>query len=326
MSRKIKKMPENMTVNKEPKVIPYNDVDHKTVILSKEQVIKRNEATKDYSKELSNARGGMGRHSMYLGGKAKNQKDIVMRIWKYMSGYKAGFITVVVATVVTNVLAVFLPFLFARAIDLYLTPKDYEGAINIAIMIVVIAFLNSFVRFIGRFIMVSITQGTIFKIRQDAFDKLQDLPINYYDQNQSGDIITKVSNDVDLISNSLANFVNQMISSIIMLIGSAIMMFYMNWALALLVILFVPLMIFITIKISKITRKGFVAQQKHIGGINSIIDESINGIKVLKLYGQEKTTIEEFKRKNIELRTASFTANVYGGIIMPIMQFLNNFI
>ena len=315
-----------MTVNKEPKVIPYNDVDHKTVILSKEQVIKRNEATKDYSKELSNARGGMGRHSMYLGGKAKNQKDIVMRIWKYMSGYKAGFITVVVATVVTNVLAVFLPFLFARAIDLYLTPKDYEGAINIAIMIVVIAFLNSFVRFIGRFIMVSITQGTIFKIRQDAFDKLQDLPINYYDQNQSGDIITKVSNDVDLISNSLANFVNQMISSIIMLIGSAIMMFYMNWALALLVILFVPLMIFITIKISKITRKGFVAQQKHIGGINSIIDESINGIKVLKLYGQEKTTIEEFKRKNIELRTASFTANVYGGIIMPIMQFLNNFI
>lgn len=327
MSKKNKKMPpkENLE-NKTPKVIPYDDVDHKNVILTKEQVIVRNEATKDYTKELNKTRAGMGRHSMYLGGKAKNQKQIVQRIWKYMSGYKTGFIGVAIATIITNVLAVFLPFLFALAIDDYLLTNEIDGAMRIALWIVIIAGLNSFVRFIGRYIMVSITQGTISKIRQDAFDKLQVLPVKYYDQNQSGDIITKVSNDVDLISNSLASFVNQMISSIIALIGSLIMMFYVNWALAFLVLAFVPVMVIITMKVSKITRKGFIEQQKHIGGINSIIDESINGIKVLKLYGQEDKTIEEFKTKNEQLRTASFKASIYGGIIMPVMNFLNNFI
>jgi len=308
------------------KQIPYNDINHSKEVLNKEQVLIRNEATKDYSKELNKTRAGMGRQSMYLGSKAKNQRALVGRIWKYMGRYKIGFIIVAIATIVTNVLAVFLPMLFARAIDDYLIPRDFDGAVDIAILMLIIAFLNSSVRFIGRYVMVHISQGTIEKIRQDAFDKLQLMPVRYYDKNQSGDIITKVSNDVDLISNSLAGFVNQMVSSIIILIGSLIMMFYMNWALALLVVLFVPLMVFITIKVSKITRKGFINQQKHIGSINSIINESINGIKVLKLYGQESNTIDEFSNKNMELRDASFKANVYGGIIMPIMTFLNNFI
>lgn len=320
------KMMQEKPQDKKPKVIPYNDVDHSTVILSKDKVVQRNEATKDYSKLLGKSRAGHGRHGMYIGGKAKNQKEIIKRIWRYMAGYKAGFVTVSIATVITNALAVFLPMLFAIAIDDYLMPKDFDGATKIAIYIVIIAGLNSFVRFVGRYIMVNITQGTVSKIRQDAFDKLQKLPVSYYDKNQSGDIISKVSNDVDTISNSLANFVNEMLSSIIILIGSLIMMFVMNWALAILVLLFVPLMVFITMKISKVTRKGFVAQQKHIGGINSIINESINGIKVLKLYGQEKETIEEFTSKNEELRKASFTASVFGGIIMPIMNFLNNLI
>lgn len=308
------------------KEIPFDHVDHSKVVLDKIQVLQRNEATKDYSKELNKTRAGMGRHQVYLGGKAKNQKQIIRRIWTYMSGYKKGFVAVAIATVITNLLAVFLPWLFATAIDDYLLTKDLDGAIRIAIVIVVIAFLNSFVRFIGRYIMVNITQGTIKKIRKDAFDKLQNLPVKYYDQNQSGEIITKVSNDVDLISNSLAAFVNETISSAIILIGSLVMMLVLNWALAILVLLFVPVMVFITVKISKVTRKGFIAQQKHIGGINSIIDESINGIKVLKLYGQEDTTITEFTRKNEQLRSASFKASVYGGVIMPIMNFLNNFI
>jgi ATP-binding cassette subfamily B protein len=103
-------------------------------------------------------------------------------------------------------------------------------------------------------------------------------------------------------------------------------MFWINWALALVVILFVPLMIFFTMKVSKVTRKGFVAQQKHLGSLNSITEESISGLKVIKLYGQESDVIKEFEYKNNELKKAGFKAQVWAGIIMPVINFMNNFI
>ena len=306
--------------------IPYNDVDHKKVILNKEQVNQRNEATNDYSKMMNKTRAGMGRHQMYLGSKASNQGEIIKRIWQYMGRYKVGFIIVFIATILTSLLAVLIPYLFGYTLDNFLLVRDFEGAVNVAILIIVIALMNSLVRFVGRYIMINISQNTIKTIRQDAFDKLQQLPVSYYDKNQSGDIVTKVSNDVDLINNSLANFVNELITSVITLIGSLIFMFIVSWPLAILVVLFVPLMIILTIRISKITRKGFIEQQKNVGAINSIIDESINGIKVLKLYGQEHNTIDEFNIKNEKLKNASFKANLYAGIIMPVIGFLNNFI
>jgi ATP-binding cassette subfamily B protein len=308
------------------KPIPFNDVDHQKVVLTKEQVIARNEATKDYSKDLNKTRAGMGRHQVYLGQKAKNQRAIISRLWGYMKGYRTGFVLVFGSTIITNILAVFLPMLFAIALDDYIFEKDFEGAVYIALIMVGIALLNSLSRFVGRYVMVNISQGTIKKIRKDAFDNLQNLPVKYYDQNQSGDIVSKIANDVDLISQTLAQVVNELISSVIVFIGSFIMMFYMNWVLALVVIAFVPIMIYLTMKIGKITRKGFIAQQKHLGGLNSIIQESVSGVKVIKLYGEERNTISEFGKKNNQYKKASFKANVYAGVIMPVINFLNNFI
>ena len=129
-----------------------------------------------------------------------------------------------------------------------------------------------------------------------------------------------------MISNSLNQVVTELVSSVITLVGSAVMMFLLNWMLAIIVLLFVPLMVFITMKIAKRTRSGFTAQQKHLGGLNSIVEESISGLRILKLYGQEKDTINEFKIKNLKLRDAGFKANVWGGIIMPLIGFINNVI
>ena len=141
-----------------------------------------------------------------------------------------------------------------------------------------------------------------------------------------GDIVSRITNDVDLISNSLSTFTIEMFGSIVTLVVSLFMMFWINWALALVVILFVPLMIFFTMKVSKVTRKGFVAQQKHLGSLNSITEESISGLKVIKLYGQESDIIKEFELKNNELKKAAFKAQVWAGIIMPVINFMNNFI
>ena len=315
----------NMGHPKKPIIDPFKDTDHKTVILSKHDVKKRNEMTKDYSKDLNKVVGG-GRHRVYLGANANDRKGVIKRIWGYLGNYKYGLITVIIATGFTSGLAVLLPWLFAIALDDYILQYDFVGAYRIGAIIIAVALLNSIVRFIGRYTMTIISQSTVAKIRQDAFDKLQKLPVKYYDTNQSGDIVSRLTNDVDLTSNSLASVTNELITSVITLIGALIMMFIVNWALAIVVLLFVPFMVVFTAKIGKYTRKGFVAQQKFLGSLNGIVEESISGLKVIKLYGTESEVIDEFDETNVSLRNAGFKAQVYAGIIMPVINFLNNLI
>ncbi len=300
-------------------------LDHRTEIMNKKDVKKRNEASRDYSKQM-NQRAGMGRRGMYLGKNATNRKEVVQRLWGYLGRYKYGLITVVVATAITSMLAVTIPYLFMRGLDDYIYTYDFDGAYRIGAIIIVVALLNSVVRFIGRYAMTIISQRTVYKIRQDAFDKLQMLPIKYYDTNQSGDIVSKLTNDVDLISGSLGQVVSQMITSLITLVFSLGFMFYVNWVLTLVVLVFIPLMGFFTARIGKFTRKGFMAQQKHLGNLNGIIEESISGLKVVKLYGTEQDTIDEFKDTNIQLRNAGYKAQVYAGFVMPFIDFMNNLV
>ena len=308
---------------------PFSNIDHSKVILDKKQIKIRNEANKDYSKMLSKTttRGARGPgRGMYLGGKAKDSKGTVLRVWNYLGRYKSGLVIVVIATLLTSLLAILIPWLFAQGIDLIYFDYDLNGAVIFGLYIIGIAVLTSTVRFISRYTMVIISQKTVKKIRKDAFDKLQNLPVKYYDTNQPGDIVSRITNDVDLISNSLASVVNELLTSIITLIGSLIMMYILNWALATVVVLFVPIMIIFTLKVAKTTKKGFVAQQKHLGALNSIIEENISGIEVVKLYNQEPEIIEEFSIKNTQLKKVGYKAQVYAGLIMPVINFMNNFI
>ena len=227
-----KKMNQQQNREIPKRVDPYKDFNHKESILNKEQVKKRNEATKDYSKEMNKTNSGQrgpGR-SMYLGGKAKNTKGTALRIWNYLGRYKAGLIVVIIGVIITSALSALIPWLFAKALDDYIWVFDYEGAAYIAILLVFIALITSFVRFVSRYTMAIISQRTVKKIRKDAFDKLQNLSVNYYDTNQPGDIVSRITNDVDLISNSLSTFTIEMFGSIVTLVVSLFMMFYINWA------------------------------------------------------------------------------------------------
>lgn len=312
-------------MNNKPNKDPFQNINHKDTILSKQQVRKRNALTKDHSKSMNKMVHGGGRHRMYLGANATDRKATIKRLWGYLGHYKFGLIIVFASLLIASILAVFLPLLFGTALD-YIKELDFYGAYRYGGYIIIVATIYALIQFVGRYTMEVISQNTVAKIRKDAFDKLQLLPVKYYDQNQAGDIVSRLTNDVDLISNILANFVTQLVSSVIMLVGSIIMMFYINWVIALMVLLFVPLMALFTSRISKVTRKGFVAQQKHLGNLNGIIEESISGLQVIKLYGQEEQTEQEFHQTNIELRDAGYKAQVYAGFIMPVINFINNLI
>lgn len=299
------------------------DIDHRTTVLGRKDVKDRNERNKDYTKQLNRTVGG-GPHRMYIGKSAKDRKGTVIRIWKYLEDYHAKIILIVLANIVAAGLNLVLPFLFALALDEYILQFDFSGAYRIGGLMIAISIVNALVRYFGRYMTLVISQETIAKIRQEAFDKLQVLPVKYYDGNQAGDIVSRITNDVDLISNVLASFIVEMVSSAILLVGSVIFMFVLNWALALIVIAFVPLMLVITKRIAKITKKGYIAQQKHLGNLNSIVEESIGGLKVIKLYGNEEEVKQEFTESNEKLRDAGFKAQVVSGFLFPIIGFIGN--
>lgn len=320
-----KKKQQNIPPMPEKKEDPFKNTDHKTIVLNKHDVKKRNEATKDYSKQL-NKRVGGGRHSVYLGKNATDRKGTIKRITNYLGKYSIGIGVIIVAMILQAALGLALPWLFADAVQNYILVYDFDGAVRIGLIIIGLALFTSLVRFTGRYLMTIIAQKTVAKIRKDAFDNLQTLPVSYYDKNQSGDIVSRITNDVDLISNMLAQFVLELFSSVITLIGSLIMMFVVNWSLAVIVLVFVPVMIIFTARIGKITRKGFIKQQKYLGNLNGIVEESISGIKNIKLYGNENEVINEFKETNESLRAASYKAQSAAGVVMPIINFMNNFI
>jgi ATP-binding cassette subfamily B protein len=300
-----------------------SDLDHRKVVLDRQAVRLRNEQNKDYSKALNTSVGG-GPRRMYIGKGARDKMGTIRRLWRYLEGHHTAIIVIVVANVLSAGLNLALPFLFAYALDTYILTFDFEGAYLIGGAMIAISIVNAIIRYVGRYLTLSMSQETVAKIRKEAFDKLQVLPVRYYDTNQPGDIVSRITNDVDLISNVLASFINEMVASVILLIGSVVMMFVLNWALALIVISFVPLILFLTKKIAAITRKGYIAQQKHLGNLNSIVEESIGGLKVIKLYGTETEVREDFIVSNEQLRDAGYKAQVMSGFLFPIVGFLGN--
>lgn len=310
----------------EKKVSPYSKVDHTKVILTDEQVRERTEIEKDWSKEMATASTGRGMHSTYLGKHASNRKKVIARIWKYLGRHRVGLTFVAISIAITSGLAVLIPWLFAIAIDDYFLTQNFEGAYKIGGYIIIVSLLNSIVRYFGRYLMILISQDTVYKIRQDAFDNLQKLPVRYYDQNQAGTIVSRLTNDMELINSSLSEVTLGLIASVITITGSLVMMFIVNWALSLVVIGFLPIMIIITMQISKRTRSGFIAQQKHLGSLNGIIEESISGMDIVKLYSLQDKFKKHFEDTNTKLKNASFKAQFLAGLVMPIITFLNNLI
>ena len=258
--------------------------------------------------------------------KPNNIRKTVKRLLAYMGVYKLWIVFVAIFTIGATGANLAIPFIFSYAIDEFIIPGIYGQIIYVVGIILLIALGNSLIRFIARFVMVHISQRVIKKIRKDAFSKLLKAPISYYDKQGSGDIVSRLSNDVELINASLGQTVLEVINSAVVLIGSVVYMFILSWSLSIVVLLFVPLMIAFTIFISKRTREGFKEQQIHLASLNGIIEENINGLRAVKLYNQEPAFTAEFKEENNKLRRAGFKAQVYAGILWPFIHFMNNLI
>ncbi|MCD6285837.1 MAG: ABC transporter ATP-binding protein, partial [Anaerolineae bacterium] len=207
--------------------------------------------------------GGRGRFGPVQ--KAEDVRGTMFRLAGYLLRYKKALVLTVILVALASGLGVLGPFLMGRAIDNYIIKGDLAGLVGILGLMVAVNVVGSGVRWVQTIVMISASQQTVRDLRNDLFSKLQTLSLRYFDQHTHGELMSRLTNDVDNVSMVLTNTVTQLVSSALSVTGIAAMMFVLNWRLALVTLITIPLMLFLTQLVAKRTRKGFRDQQKYLG-------------------------------------------------------------
>jgi ATP-binding cassette subfamily B multidrug efflux pump len=269
-------------------------------------------------------RPGRGPGAHGGGPRAKDARRTLFRIWGYLQRQKWALLGIVGLVVLTTVLGVLGPFLMGIAIDQFIMEEDLAGLARIALAMLGVYLLSSLSTWLQGSIMAGVAQRTVRDLRDDLFAKLQTLSLRYFDQHSHGDLMSRLSNDVENISNVLTSNATQLISSVLTVIGVTVMMFVVNVPLAIVTLLILPLTMVLTKGVAQRTRTGFRAQQKHLGELNGIIEETITGQQVVKAYVREVEAIKSFDVANRDLQQAATQAEIFAGFMGPVMNLVNN--
>ncbi|MGH4050692.1 MAG: ABC transporter ATP-binding protein [Clostridium sp.] len=201
---------------------------------------------------------------------------------------------------------------------------DFTYIGNIILLLVGLYVVSTIFGFLQQYIMAEVAQKTVYNMRKEVEDKLSRLPLKFFDARTHGEILSRVTNDVDNISTTLQQSLTQLITSIVTILGIIIMMLTISPLMTLVVILTLPLYIVVTAFVAKRSQKYFAAQQKEIGELNGHVEEMYTGHKIVKSFGHEKDSIKEFETINDRLYNAGWKAQFISGIIMPMMRFVSN--
>ena len=184
--------------------------------------------------------------------------------------------------------------------------------------------LSALLTFCTQFIMSSVAQKTVAKLREEVNDKLGRLPLKYFDSRTHGEILSRVTNDVDSIANTLQQSITQLITSVIQIIGYIVMMLTISPLLTLIVMITMPFYVLITMRVTKHSQKYFKGQQKYLGELSGHVEEMYSGHAIVKAFGQEKNSVEKFKEINDHLTESAWKANFVSGLMHPLMNFISN--
>jgi len=256
--------------------------------------------------------------------KPKNTRQTLVRLWHYLSAHKLRLVVVFVMVTLTALLTLVGPYLIGIAIDNYILPRDFSGLFRLLLVMAGIYALTSLCAWLQSYLMINVAQRTVRNLRKDAFDKLEELPLSFFDSRPHGEVMSRLTNDIDLINNVLSMSLTQIFSSIITLVGTLALMLWLSPLLTVISLVTIPIMFIATAIITSHTRRYFSEQQKILGNLNGFIEENISGQKVIKAFVREKEEIKRFERTNTELKAVGVRAQIFSGIIGPLMNVLNN--
>ncbi len=214
--------------------------------------------------------------------------------------------------------------MIGHIIDDYIMKKDINGTIRLGIVLAVIFTVASILTWLQTYVMIHVAMKTIRTLRLELFQKLQTLTLRFFDQRALGDLMSRVTNDIDNLNTALAQSVTQIVSSILTVIGVSIAMFTLSWQLAIVTLIIIPLIVYTTKQIIKRSSRNYAARQRDLGKLNGYIEEMITGAEVLTLFGKEQQTIDTFHQQNESLRNSAQRAEITSGLLGPINNFMNN--
>ena len=255
---------------------------------------------------------------------AKDTRRTLLRIWGYLKHQKWALIGTVVLVAVNSGLGLMGPYLMGKAIDQFILENDIPGLARTALLMIGIYLLTSFTIWLQTYVMSGASQRTIRDIRNELFAKLQTLSLRFFDQRTHGELMSRLSNDIENISRILTQSVTQLVSSTLSTIGVMIMMLLLNVRLAIVSLIAVPLMLSLSKWVAKRARPGFREVQEHLGTLNGIIEETLTGQHAVKAYVREEAAIEEFEVSNRKLQKSSTRARIFAGMMGPLGGLVNN--
>ncbi len=263
--------------------------------------------------------------------KVKHAKASFKRLLAYFKPYTLAFALIILTSIISTVLMIFTPKILGSATTaIYDGLKngssiDFERLSNILIFLVILNIGSALLMFLAQFFIASYSQKIIFDLRMDVNNKLERLPLKYYDSNSFGDIISRVTNDIDNISNMLKNGITQFISALVLIIGVIYMMFSISFYMTIIAILTLPLSVFATKLVVGKSQKYFKQKQDILGELNGHIEESFSSLITIKAYNKEEDIAAKFTDLNEDLSHKGIMSNFLSSVIMPVMTFISNF-
>ena len=252
--------------------------------------------------------------------KPKDRKKVLLRLWTYLYAHKWMSLGAVLLTVGSNLLALLGPMLSGRAIDaIGVEPgqADFPTIFLYCGLMVAFYAVSSLLSYILSILMIQLSQKIVYQMRQQVFNRLTELPVGYFDTHQTGDIVSRISYDIDTVNASLSNDLVQIAASVITVVGSFLMM-------VLVFVITIPMSILFTRYMTKKVRPLFHMRSVRLGELNGFVEENITGQKTTKAYHQEETMISRFDEKNKAAVDSYYNADYYGGMTGPSVNFINN--
>lgn len=282
-----------------------------------------NQATVDLT-QMGFQPGGRLRPGEVQRVRSKNTAETLRRIWDYLKLQRVSLLVVVGSTVLTTMLTLLGPYLIGKMIDDYIVPQRYEGFMRIGLLLLGIYALSAFFTWVQHYAASSLSYHTVRDMRQDLFEHYQRLPVSFFDQRTHGELMSRTTHDLMNVSNTLNQTVVQFISSVLILLGSVIMMLSLSLWMTLVTVLTVPLIALIATRITKFTRTFFSQQQKQLGVVNGFVQENVSGLKIIKLFVREAEVSRQFQKMNETLRSIGIKAQSFSGSMGPIMNSMRN--
>lgn len=250
-------------------------------------------------------------------------RKTLFRLMSYIACDKKLLFVIGILIIVSIISSLLGSYMIRPIINDYIIPGNYSGLVKILIILAAIYLAGVVATYIQYRLLNKIGQRTVTRMRTDLFQKMERLPIKYFDTHQHGDLMSRYTNDIDQVSTALTDSLSDMLSSALMVIGIFCLMIYISPILTLVTLITIPLMFLFAKTIVSRSRKYFKAQQETLGQANGYIEEMISGQRVIKIFGHEKQVEKDFEVLNQSLKDKAEKAQYYSGLMMPVMQNLN---